>query len=72
MKNPKGESVWVRYYDADGVLRFIMTSKENNREYYYLYECAGSELKKLGRSRSPKDLEEKFDVENKLKGAAGG
>lgn len=71
LKYPRGERVWVGYYDIEGVLRFIMTSKENNRDYYYLYECVDGEFRKLGRSRSPKDLEEKFDVDSKVRKGLG-
>ena len=65
MTYPKGETVWVGYYDNNHKLRFILTSKEN-REYYFLYERDGDAFKKLGRSRSPKELEEKFEVDKRL------
>ena len=65
-KYPKGERVWVGYYDTGHELRFILTSKESSREYFFLYELADGAFKKLGRARSPKELETKFDVEKKL------
>lgn len=63
---PKGERVWVGYYSKDHALMFILTSKGLSRDYYYLYEMAGGSFKKLGRARSPKELEVKFDVYKKL------
>jgi len=66
IKYPKGEKVWVGYYDTQKNLRFIMTSKENNRDFYFLYELVNGEFKKLGKARSPKELEDKFEVSAKL------
>lgn len=65
MKYPKGEIVWVSYYNNKSELKFIITSK-SAREYYLLYEAVGEEFKKLGKSKDPKELEEKFKIEDKL------
>lgn len=70
IKYPKGEKVWVGYYDTQKNLRFIMTSKENNRDFYFLYELVDGQFKKLGKARSPKELEVKFSVDKKLGGDA--
>lgn len=59
---PKGETVWAGYYNPSDTLRFIVTTKGNSREYYYLYESVDGVFKKLGKAKSPKDLEKKFDV----------
>lgn len=67
-KYPKGERVWVGYYSQTYELKFIITSKEN-RDFYFLYELVDGEFRKLGRSRSPKELEEKFEVDKKLRGS---
>ena len=63
--NPKGERVWVGYYTKDHNLLFIMTSKES-RDFYYLYELVDGSFKKLGREKSPQELEERFEVDNRL------
>ena len=57
---PKGETVWVQYHAAAGVLKYILTSKTGDRNTYYVYELANGVFQKLGRGRSPKELEEKF------------
>ena len=62
LKYPKGERVWVGYYNTKHELLFILTSKESSREYFFLYELIDGAFKKLGRARSPKELESKFDV----------
>ena len=62
---PKGEHVWVGYYTKDRNLLFIMTSKES-RDFYYLYERIDGNFKKLGRAKSPQELEEKFEVDKRL------
>lgn len=66
-KYPKSERVWVGYYNQAHELKFIITSKES-RDFYYLYELVDGEFRKLGRSKSPKELEEKFEVDKKLRG----
>lgn len=66
-KCPKGERVWVGCYNQTHELKFIITSKEP-RDFYYLYELVDGEFRKLGRSKSPKELEEKFEVDKKLRG----
>lgn len=62
---PKGERVWVGYYNTNHELILILTSKES-RDYYYLYELVDGGFKKLGRARSPVELEERFEVNKRL------
>ena len=66
VKYPKGEIVWTSYLSSSGILLYMITSKPA-RDYYFLYEvsCDGN-LKKLGRAKSPTELEEKFEIKNKL------
>jgi hypothetical protein len=56
---PKGEIVWIDYYDKDHNLRYILTSKEM-RDFYFLYELKEGKFIKLGKDRSPWELERKF------------
>ena len=65
-KYPKGERVWVGYYSAEHELCFILTSKES-REFYFLYELVDGEFKKLGKARTPKELEDKFEVSKRMR-----
>ena len=69
IKCPKGEMVWVRYCLQDGTTKFLLTSKKQNRDFYFLYEVVDGKLVKLGRSRTPPELEQKIDIHNKLKPA---
>jgi len=66
-KQIKGERVWVGYYNQAHELMFVITSKELNRDYYFLYECVNGEFKKLGKARSPLELEEKFQVIERMR-----
>lgn len=67
-KFPKGEVRWVGYYNKSGDLLYIMTSKEKDREFYFLYEAQeDGTFKKLGKSRNPTELEKKFGVAEKMK-----
>lgn len=68
IKCPKGERLWVRYYDKKNSLRFFITSKEV-RDYYFLYEVSGDSVKKLGKARTPRDLEIKYKIEERMGGS---
>jgi len=57
---PKNERVWVGYYSREQDLRFILTSKRDSREWYFLYELQDTEFVKLGKSKNPNELENKF------------
>jgi len=56
---PKGESVWVSYYDKEHNLRYITTSKPT-RDFYYLYTLQDGKFVKLGKDKNPAALEEKY------------
>lgn len=60
LKFPSGEIVWVRYCNS-GDPQFIITSKPS-RDYYYLYQVVEDGIKKLGRAKTPPELEKKFRV----------
>lgn len=47
-------------------LMFIVTTKESTRDFYYLYEFVDGKFKRLGKSRSPKELAEKSEVNKKI------
>lgn len=61
VKYPKGEVVWVSYYNKSHELLFIITSKPI-RDYYYLYEFTDVGFKKLDRTTNPAELEEGFSL----------
>ena len=63
---PKGEQVWASYYNLSHKLLFIITSK-STRDYYFLYELNDDIFKKLGKAKSPLELEEKFKIHQKMK-----
>lgn len=65
MKAPKGEIVWASYYNGDGALCFLITSKPD-RESYFLYKVDDGQLTKLGKSKTPAQLIEKFNVDREI------
>ncbi len=69
---PKNEVLWMRYYASeDEPPHFIITSKRETREWYFLYEYKDGEgFVKLGKARTPPELEEKYKIQEKLKGEA--
>lgn len=64
---PKGEHAWVSYYNDSGSLLFIITSKNNSRELYYLYENQDGNLVKLGKDKDPLVLCDKFNVYERIR-----
>ena len=56
---PKGEIIWVSHYDAEGVLRYITTSKPM-RDCYYIYELTGEKFVRLGKGKDPSALEARY------------
>ena len=52
----KGEIVWVRGYNSNGALRYIITSNKT-RDYYFLYALENRAWKKVAKARSPSAFE---------------
>lgn len=65
MPLPKGERVFTGYFNRRGERLFVLTAKES-RDYYFLYAVNGEEFKKLGRSKNPLELVEKYKVMEKI------
>lgn len=55
---PKTERIWVKRITEKGETYYI-TSKDT-RDYYFLYKMDGDKAVKLGKSKSPVDLEQKY------------
>lgn len=65
-KYPRNEHVWVGYYKGDDLM-FILTSKQNDRTWFFLYQLVDGEFKKLGKAHTPPELEEKYGVNQAIK-----
>ena len=64
---PKGEIAWVGYYNTNGEPVCILTSKPA-RDYYFLYEVLpDGRLNKLGKAKTPPELEKKFGVYERMR-----
>ena len=62
---PKNETMWWLYRNKRGEPIFLMTSKKNNRDYYYLYKILpDGKMNKLGKARTPPELEARFHVDD--------
>ena len=66
MTYPKGEYVWTSYYNPSDELLFIVTSKPT-RDVYFLYEVVDGAFKKIGKAKSPLELEEKFEIDDRIR-----
>lgn len=60
-KCPKTEIRWTIYNNTNHEIRFIITSKVS-RDIYYLYEVVDNKFQKIGKGKTPYELEEKFNV----------
>ncbi len=68
IKYPKNEIPWVSYVGTNGNIVCVLTSNKT-QEYYYLYEVQpDGSLQKLGKAKSPPELEKKFDVLSRMRG----
>lgn len=56
---PRTERIWTEYRTS-GQEIFYITSKENNRDTFFLYRIDGGAAVKLGKSKSPAELEKKI------------
>ena len=67
IKIPKSEQVWATYNNVNGETVYVMTSKAS-RDFYFLYKLnSDGSLVKLGKARTPPELEKKFDVESGMR-----
>lgn len=55
---PKTERIWVKRITEKGETYYI-TSKDT-RDYYFLYKMDGDKAIKLGKAKSPLELEQKY------------
>lgn len=55
---PNNEIVWLHRIEKNGD-QYYITSKER-RDFYYIYKIEGNKAIKLGKSKSPADLEETY------------
>lgn len=55
---PKTERIWLKRINEKGET-FYITSKEN-RDHYYLYKTNNDKAVKLGKAKSPLELEQKY------------
>lgn len=56
---PKTETIWLTRL-TEWQETYYITSKENDRNMYYLYRQDGDKAVKIGRAKSPTELEEKY------------
>ena len=64
---PRGETALVGYYNSSGDRVFLLTERQNKDGWFFLYEDQpDGTIKKLGRSKSPVELENKYDVSKKM------
>lgn len=60
-KLPASEIVWATYYNANGELLYVVTSKRS-RDNYYLYKMESKTIVKVGKADSPDELCDKYNI----------
>ncbi len=65
-KLPAAERAWTDYFDQKGRKRFVLTSTQT-RDWYFLYEIKDGGFVRLGKERTPSKLEERFQVEERMR-----
>ena len=65
VKYPKGEVACVTCCERGGKPLFLITHKPLTG-YFFLYEFTGGGLVKLGKGLSPLELEERFEVKERM------
>jgi hypothetical protein len=58
---PKNERLWTTYRNVHNEILLYITSN-NSRDTYFLYEVQRNACKKLGKAKTPQELEEKFNI----------
>ena len=61
----KSELVWTEYRDRTGTPVYLVTSNPS-RSAYYLYDISKSEPARLGKGKTPTELESKFRVTERM------
>ena len=64
-KIPNSEIVCVTCCNNESVPMFLITSKPATK-MYYIYEFTKCGLSKLGKGQSPLELEEKFNIRERM------
>lgn len=65
IKLPKSEELWARCYNSAHELVYFITS-DLQRNFYFFYEVSSGVSKKLGKGKSPKELEKKYDGDARM------
>jgi len=59
MKYPKDEIIWVTKLNEEGIIEYIITSKQA-RDMYFLYAFDGTKFIKKGKNKNPMEFENKW------------
>ncbi len=66
MSYPKGEKVCIIYVNTSGEEQLVMTEKDMHTSFT-LWEREENAWKKLGRAKTPTELEDEHDVLSRLR-----
>jgi hypothetical protein len=54
---PKGDKVWVTYCRLNSEDKYFVTTKNGNKDIYYLYKGENGQVKKIDKSGNPNEFE---------------
>ena len=55
---PRTERIWLEYHAGQDT--YYITSKNGNTDMFFVYRMDGDRAEKLGKSKSPPELERKY------------
>ena len=59
---PEDERVWVKISHRSKKNYHLITSKIDNRNRYFMYDCEDGVIDRLGSARSPRELENRWPL----------
>lgn len=54
----KGERIWTTYSDIKGTMKYVITSKKNDRTVYFLYKISDGKYERVGKNKDLTVLDE--------------
>ncbi len=54
----KCERIWTTYSDIKGTMKYVITSKKNDRTVYFLYKISDGKYERVGKNKDPTVLDE--------------
>ena len=71
MTIPKNEKIWVTHKDSEGNVKYIVTSKVDDRTLYFLHSFDGEKLMKVAKNKNPLAFHKIIEENSKITNSKG-